>query len=179
MSEIKIGDRKGPEGPRGHRGEEGERGHRGRDGSTGPTGPTGSTGPTGATGSTGSTGSTGATGTGSGFSIEHANNARALDTTFTPSATNNVLVSYTLEFVVANGQDITVELRSDPAPTPTTPRCSARLNVVGAGDTVTARQVLSYIVPPGENVRLVTVQNVGPGTVLIVAQVEETFTPPP
>ena len=35
MSEIHIGDRRGPEGPRGHRG------HRGHEGDGGPTGPTG------------------------------------------------------------------------------------------------------------------------------------------
>jgi hypothetical protein len=47
MSEIKLGDRRGPEGdrgPRGHRGEEGERGHRGHRGETGPTGAAGLTG---------------------------------------------------------------------------------------------------------------------------------------
>jgi hypothetical protein len=90
-----------------------------------------------------------------------------------------VLGIYTLEFVVAAGQDIIIELRSDAGSPPVAVRDSARLSVVGAGDTVTLRQVLSYIVPPGDNVELVTVQNVGPGTVLIVHQTEETFTPAP
>lgn len=40
MSEIQIGDRRGPKGPEGDRG---ERGHRGHDGDTGPTGPIGPT----------------------------------------------------------------------------------------------------------------------------------------
>jgi hypothetical protein len=48
-----------------------------------------------------------------------------------------------------------------------------------APDLIRTRQVLSYIVPPGDNVLLATVQNVGAGNALIVHQTEEIFSPAP
>ena len=89
---------------------------------------------------------------------------RALDADFTPSATAYTLCIYTINMVVASTQSSTVVLNSDAVATPTTPRCSASTNVVG-----TARQVLVYVCPPGENVKLVSS---GTGTPTIVHQVE-------
>jgi hypothetical protein len=96
-----------------------------------------------------------------------------------------VFCIYTLEFDCTAtagpiGQDIIIELQSDAAPLPTTTRCSARLDFIGtSGDLLRNRQILSYIVPPGDSVVLATVQNVGGGSVLIVHQTEEIFSPAP
>lgn len=150
-------------------GRRGHRGHDGHDGATGATGPTGPTGPTGATG----------------FAVTPLTPAgRSLDVPFMPSTTNNVQLIYTLEFSIPAaagpvGTDIIIELRSDPG-SPTTPRCSARFEFIGtAPDLIRSRQILTYICPPGNNVVLATVQNVGAGSVLIVHRTEEIFTPAP
>lgn len=168
-------------------GEHGERGKRGRRGHRGPAGSTGPTGPTGPAGATGSTGSTGPTGSGAGFTVDPITPlpARQLDVVFTPSLTNNVLCIYTIEFSIPAapgpfGTDIIIQLQSDGAAIPTIARCSARFEFNGsAPDLIRTRQVLSYIVPPGNNVLLATVQNVGAGNALIVHQTEEIFSPAP
>lgn len=130
---------------------------------------------------------TGATGSGAGFTVipTEPDPARQLDVPFTPSLTNNVLCIYTIEFSIPAaagpiGTDIIIELRSDAASPPITDRCSARFEFIGsAPDLIRSRQVLSYIVPPGHNVELATVQNIGGGSALIVQQTEEIFTPAP
>lgn len=102
-----------------------------------------------------------------------ATSARALDTTFTPSATRYVMVSYTVLMFLAALDDSTVELRSDAASPPTTVRCLMRsqAGAVGLGGQ-RATGALIYIVPPGHNVRLVLS---GTGTVSIAAQTEMTL----
>jgi hypothetical protein len=97
--------------------------------------------------------------------------SRALNTTFTPSTTNFVHCIYTIQLVETPGQDGTVELRSDTASPPTTVRCSGR-SAAGAllGASVTNRTILTYVCPPGDNVRIVTS---GTGTFSIVNQTEE------
>jgi hypothetical protein len=128
---------------------------------------------------TGASGATGATGAGGGFTITPTLPARTLNTTFTPSPTNNVFCAYTLELVgtVAAGTDVQVELRSDAASPPTTVRASARLALVGtSGDLLRSRQVLSYIVPPGDNVQLTVVTAIGPNAnAILETSSEEIF----
>src|SRR5512143_12864 len=185
MADItrRIPDCDDDDGERGPRGRRGHRGRDGRDGATGPTGPTGPIGPT------GSDGATGATGSGAGFTVTPTTptfpNDRRLDVPFMPSPTNNVLCIYTIEFSTPAaagpvGTDIVVEFQSDAGSPPTTARCSARFENIGAaGGLIRSRQVLSYIVPPGDNVLLAVVQNVGGGSVIIVHQTEEIFNPAP
>lgn len=91
--------------------------------------------------------------------------ARALDAVFTPSPSKWVLCIYTIQLVEGTAQTSTVELRSDSASPPTTVRCSAIL----AATTVTGRQLLVYLCPPGDNVKLVSS---GTGTPTIVHQTE-------
>jgi hypothetical protein len=93
--------------------------------------------------------------------------ARALNTTFAPSATKYTMCIYSIQLVQTAAQDGTCELRSDAASPPTTVRCSMRNVLTG-----TNRSVLVYIVPPGQNVRLVTS---GTGTFTIANQTEITF----
>jgi hypothetical protein len=95
--------------------------------------------------------------------------ARALDTTFTPDTGKFVLCIYTIQLVCAAGQTETVELRSDSASPPTAVRCSASLSVTGSGDSDTIHQVLMYLCPEGDNVRLVSS---GTGTPTIAHQTE-------
>ena len=161
-----------------------ERGRRGHRGPPGANGANGATSPTGATGATGP-GLTGPTGTGAGFTVTPATTTRILEQVFTPSPTNNTFCSYTIELggptaAGPTGTDIIVELLSDAANPPTTVRATARLNFIGtSGDLIRIRQTLAYIVPLGDNVLLTNSTNVGGGIPVIVAQVEETFTPPP
>ncbi len=96
---------------------------------------------------------------------------RALDATFTPSATNYTLCSYTIEFATAAGNDGSVELRSDTASPPTTVRESARSALVG-GTSITIRQTLRYLCPPAHTIKLVTA---GTGTITIAHQTEVSF----
>lgn len=91
--------------------------------------------------------------------------SRSLNTNFTPSATNAVWVFYTISIsctiTLAVGQTGSVELRSDTNATPTTVRSKVSntnsglltlgLNLVNAQESI-----LSYLVPPGHNVRLVS-----------------------
>lgn len=111
-----------------------------------------------------------------------ATSTRALDTTFTPNATKPTFVSYTIRFVV-NGTDAasktgTVELRSDTAATPTTVRCAVALTnaittLLGAITVgLTQDATLTYVVPPGHNVKLVSS---GSATISISQQSEVTI----
>lgn len=90
---------------------------------------------------------------------------RSLNTNFTPSASNGVFVSYsiaaTCTATISGGQTSTFELRSDPNATPTTVRATSSVgNSVTLAIAITSINTqtaeLSYLVPPGHNVRLVS-----------------------
>ncbi len=98
---------------------------------------------------------------------------RALDTTFTPSTSHGgravqLSVSGTLrcQSTLLSPQTAAVELRSDSQITPTTTRVDASFTLEGVVATCTVPFFLSYEVPAGETVRLVTS---GAGTVTITA----------
>lgn len=107
--------------------------------------------------------------------------SRTFNSNFTPHATKGVWVSYTVEIscvaTLSGGQSGTVELRSDTNATPTTVRAQAyNANSVSLAIALTAvntqRVQLSYFVPPGHNVRLVTS---GSASISIVNQTEITL----
>lgn len=104
--------------------------------------------------------------------------ARTLNTVFTPSATNAVMVFYTVSIscsmTLTSGQTGAVELRSDTNPTPTTVR--ARVSNTNSGTLtiglalVNAQEAeLSYLVPAGHNIKLVSS---GTATIAITSQSE-------
>lgn len=104
--------------------------------------------------------------------------ARTLNTNFTPSATNATLCTYTISISctmsLTAGQTGAVELRSDAVATPTTARCrvantNAGALTIGLALTNAQESVLTYLVPPGHNVRLVSSGN---ATISITAQSE-------
>lgn len=91
--------------------------------------------------------------------------SRALNANFTPSATNARMVFYSIaascSATLAGGQTSTIELRSDTSATPTTVRSTVSVGntvALAVAITVTNTQtaMLSYLVPPGHNVRLVS-----------------------
>lgn len=117
-----------------------------------------------------------------GSSVAPAVSTRALNTTFQPSATKAVRVAYTVKTQVTNPllvgtSTATVTLLSDAANPPTTERGRVE-STSGVGITVTIAlttsntMMLSYIVPAGHYVRLVSAVT-GTGTTAIVSQVEE------
>lgn len=93
--------------------------------------------------------------------------ARTLNANFTPSLVGATLVLYTIELQCTASQTSSVELRSDSAATPTTPRTSAVLTIAATGIATTVRQLLAYVVAAGDNVRLVSAGN---GTTPVIAQ---------
>lgn len=96
---------------------------------------------------------------------------RALDTNFTPNANHLVLCSYTIRVVTALLTPTgSVDLLSDTASTPVTSR--SRVAVTAALNQ-TQDMVLSYLVPKGHNVRLVSA---GTATLSIIAQNEVVIT---
>lgn len=110
--------------------------------------------------------------------------ARTLNSNFTPSAERPTLCIYSCEIggttTLLSGDDGVIELRSDTAGTPTTVRCSIRNRVfqglgVTVGTNVITRSVLTYLVPPGHNVRLATVTLVAAPTFAIIHQTEITL----
>lgn len=152
------------------------------DATPGPKGDTGATGARGQAGPAGATGATGAQGPAGFGTVAPSTSTRALDTTFQPSATKAVLVSYSIKTQVTNPLLIgtstcTVRLLSDASNPPTTERGRAEATS-GVGVTVTLAlttsntAVLSYLVPAGHYVRLVSAVT-GTGTASIVAQTEE------
>lgn len=172
----------GPQGAKGETGAAGPTGPAGPIGLTGPAGPTGATGATGPTGATGAAGATGATGPAGLGTIAITASARALGTTFQPSATKAVLVSYSCKTQVTNPllagtSTATCSLFSDASATPTTERARVEAtNGVGLSVsiaiTTSNTALLTYIVPAGHYVRLA--QSVsGTGSVALVAQVEQ------
>lgn len=200
----------GAVGAQGPQGVQGPQGTTRATGATGPAGSTGATGPTGPSGVVAATTPLAynsgtqtvsiqqASGSQAGYlssanwttfnnklsSITYTPSAstRALNTNFTPSATQATFVTYTISITcaatLAGGQTGTVELRSDTSTTPTTVRSTvSNTNSVAlaVAITVTNTQVasVSYLVPPGHNVRLVSS---GTATVSIVAQSEVSIT---
>lgn len=103
---------------------------------------------------------------------------RTLNSTFTPSTTKAVFVSYSVSISctasLAGGQNGSIELRSDSASPPTTIRAvSANANSVALAIALTVvnaqTTVLSMLVQPNDTVRLVST---GSCTNSIVAQTE-------
>lgn len=93
--------------------------------------------------------------------------ARTLNSTFLLSPQNPTFVSYTILMTataaVGGGQSGSVELRSDPigVPTPLTPRArvSSSFTItlgIGIGFSNSQEMNLSWLVPPGYNIRLVS-----------------------
>lgn len=111
----------------------------------------------------------------------HANftvntSARTLNTNFTPDPGRPVLVIYSVRIDVGSTEAGRVELRSDAAVTPTTVRSTVRHSMTvngllsnGSGSTT---HVLSYLVPAGHNVRLVTTNDTGTPVYSITSQTE-------
>lgn len=95
--------------------------------------------------------------------------ARALDADFTPNATKHTLCMYTIEMTCDDGQDVSVELRTDAATPPVTARASARFKNVTSGNVSVVRQQLVCVVQPGQKVRLV---KAGAGLAAIAHQTE-------
>lgn len=113
-----------------------------------------------------------------------ANNARALNTNFTPSTTRDTFVGYSITSTctasLIGGQTQTVELRSDSAASPTTVRATyTNANTVSLAIAITVTNTqagqLSTIVPRGHSVRI---NSAGTCTaVSIISQVEIPFRP--
>lgn len=151
-------------------------------GATGPQGPKGDTGNTGPTGGTGGTGPTGATGPAGLGTVTPNVPARALNTTFTPHATKAVQCTYSIKLTVTNpllagASTVTVILNSDTATTPTTERGRvSATSSVALAVTIALTQSqdvqLSYLVPPGHKVRLVSTTS-GTASAVITSQTEE------
>lgn len=104
--------------------------------------------------------------------------SRTLNNNFTPSASDAVWVTYTIEITctatLSGGQTGTVELRSDTNATPTTARSSiSNSNSISLAIAITSsntqRASVSYLVPANHNVRLVSS---GTATISIVHQSE-------
>lgn len=115
-------------------------------------------------------------------SVTPSSPSRSLGSTFQPSATNPVLVNYAITSQVTNpllagSSSAMVQLFSDTNATSTTERC--RVGAVSSVGVAVAIAIttsntasLSYLVPPGHNVRLVSTVS-GTATNTIVAQTEE------
>lgn len=143
----------------------------------GPQGPVGPQGDPGPQGIQGDPGATGATGLPDITSVTSAP-GRALDTNFTPHATRPTQVQYTIRIAcsvsLGGSQTGTVELRSDTSTPPATIRDRVSLTHglglgVGVNSNVSTDSVLSYLVPPAHNVRLVSS---GAATITLVDQTE-------
>lgn len=96
--------------------------------------------------------------------------ARSFNTTFQPSATRPVLCLYSVRIAstlsLAGGQGGRAELVSDAAAPPTVVQSrvagsSTGTAVIGLAITDVVEAVLVYLVPPGHNVRINTINEVG------------------
>lgn len=98
---------------------------------------------------------------------------RSLNTPFTPSTTNNVMVFYTIRIACTStilaSQTGSVELMSDSSATPTTARSKVSNTLSGVAASNTSEQVISYFVPAGHSVSLVSS---GSATISITDQSE-------
>lgn len=169
----------GPAGATGPQGPTGSQGLKGDTGNQGPQGPAGATGASGATGAMGSQGPTGPAGFGT---VTPSTPARALGTAFQPNASKATFVSYSAQCSVTNpliagASSATVTLLSDAVNPPTTERARVvATSSVALAVAVAITQVntapLSYIVPPGHYVRLVSTTS-GTASTALLSQVEE------
>lgn len=178
----------GPKGDTGATGPKGDTGSLGAVGATGAPGPAGPTGATGATGPAGPTGATGPAGLGTVTPVTPGVTsgvpARTIGAAFQPNANKATFVSYSVKTQVTNpllaGSSVaTVTLLSDASNPPTTERCrDAAESSVGLAVSIaltTANTApLSYIVPAGHYVRLVSTIT-GTGAASIVSQTEITL----
>jgi len=118
------------------------------------------------------------------FPITPSTPSRVLGTAFQPSATKYTLVIYSIRTQVTNpllagSSTATVQLMSDTNTTPTTERgrvaAESSVGVAVAIAITTANTAqLSYLVPPGHYVRLVSTVT-GTGATSIIRQTEEAF----
>jgi hypothetical protein len=108
--------------------------------------------------------------------------SRSLGSTFIPSTTRVVSGHWSVRVVatltIATGQAGRIELRSDAASPPTTVRArcaggNTGTAVIGLASTVTTECELTYLVPAGDNVRLVTVDETSTPTYSLTATTEE------
>lgn len=137
------------------------------------TGPQGPAGPTGATGSQGP----------AGFStVTPSTPTRTIGTAFQPSTTNAALCLYSIQIActasLIGGQAGQVQLLSDASNPPTTIRATiANQNTSGLtiGLTVVNNQtaMLTYLVPSGHYVKLVSTNTTGTPSYSMVSQTEE------
>lgn len=176
----------GSAGAQGVAGPKGDTGSQGAKGDTGAAGPAGPQGVTGAQGAAGAAGAQGAAGFGTVTvrtpGVTSGVPARALGATFQPHANKAVLVSYAIKTQVTNPllvgtSTAAVSLLSDSANPPTTERGRVEASS-GVGITVTLAlttantAVLTYLVPAGDYVRLVSTI-AGTGTATIISQTEQ------
>lgn len=165
----------GPTGPQGPTGATGDTG------AVGSTGAQGTTGAIGSTGSTGSTGTTGAQGPAGFSTITPSTPSRTIGTAFQPSATNAVFCLYSIQIActasVSGGQTGQVQLLSDASNPPTTVRATLvnqNTSTLTIGLTVVNNQtsILSYLVPIGHYIKLVSTNTTGTPSYTMVSQTE-------
>lgn len=163
----------GIQGAAGANGSSGSQGLKGDTGTAGATGATGATGLTGPTGPTGAAGSTGATGPAGPSTATASVSTRAANTSFTPHATKSVFVTYSFKISASStlvlAQTGTVTLCCDTNATPSTVRATAEHILSGVLAVSSVTHQLTFLVPPGYNVRLVTS---GTATITLVSQCE-------
>lgn len=176
---TRSGQGSGPQGPQGATGATGSTGAQGPKGDTGATGATGAIGPTGATGSAGADGAQGPAGLGT---VTPSTPSRSIGTAFQPSATKAILCAYSIKITctatIGNGADGKVELFSDASNPPTTLRATIQnANTITLAVTLQSinaqTSVLTYLVPAGHYVKLVSTQTTGSPTFAIISQTEE------
>jgi hypothetical protein len=173
----------GPQGPAGETGAvgpQGPTGPAGAQGNVGPAGATGATGPAGANGAVGATGATGATGpqgpAGAAPTKTFSYPSRSLNNCFQPSASADVLVSYSVDIAatlsLATGQSGTVylEIFNDNACTSGVQEIARFVNgnsgtlAVGFNLTQNVTGTLTGAIPSGKYVKLRTQNNTGTPT---------------
>ena len=170
----------GKAGTNGKDGLPGKDGAAGKDGVNGNDGLPGKDGVSGKDGVNGTPGTNGVNGKDGTISAGTATSpARAFNSTFQPSATKTTLAMYAIRIVSTStllGSALgRVELRSDTNTPPTTVRSRMACGVSGVGATNTNESTLTYLVPPGHNVNLTTVNESGTPTYTLVSVTEITF----
>lgn len=157
-------------------------GYRGAQGRAGADGKDGAAGRDGANGTNGTNGKDGLAGPPGLGTVTPSTPVRVLGTAFQPHATKAVFVSYSVKTQVTNpalaGASVaTVTLLSDVNNPPTTERARDEATssvglAVSIALTTSNTAPLSYIVPPGHFVRLVSTIT-GTGSTSLVSQTEE------
>lgn len=168
-------------GPQGIQGPTGAQGAAGPTGASGSTGAQGVAGPTGPTGGTGSQGAKGDPGDGFGTLTPTVSTRTIGGSPFQPSTTRNAFVTYTARVVsnlsLSGGAVGRVELRSDASNPPTTVRArvaggNSGTLTIGLNTNDTAEAPMSYIVPVGHFVQIVSVNESGTPTYTLPVQCE-------